>query len=83
MTNHRGDPFAGVDGPMEQHGRLGTLPATSPDVDSREIPALDRRPRRDELRVLGVGRLQVAQKLQVIRVAMVRRKPALARHYRY
>jgi len=74
---HRADPFASVDGAVEQNGGLAALTTAPPDVDSTESSSLDRGTNVDNLGLGGEAALEVGKELRVVREGVVGGKPRL------
>jgi len=79
---HGGDPFACVDGTVDEHCRLRSLAPRSPDVDASNDASLNRGAGGDDLRVASEAALEIAQERQVVRVWVVCCEPAFTGDWR-
>lgn len=77
LSGHRCDPLTGVDVAMNNNSRLGTLSATSPDVNTLKDSSLDRSSNIDDLRIAGEASLKVLQELEMVGEWVVGSEPAL------
>jgi hypothetical protein len=62
---------------VNEHCRLRSFTARTPDMDTSNDPSLDRRAGGDDLGVASEAALEIAQERQMIRVRVVRCEPAL------